>query len=220
MDWNQIAIYAVIGGVVGALAHLFGKLKKGKPAAAEGEEAELNPEAQETVKRSQRKARITLLVVIGAFIALAVVMSVMPAREKTFSKAGLSITLTAAFNEKSVVAYTGYYESRTSAVATLKEEFSNLRSMGIYEDTSLREYAQLVQRANQTRASIEERDGIIYFEYERAVAGKEFTYLATVFKSEDAFWLVQFFSETKDYNKHRDDFFKWAGSVSFDGSAA
>jgi hypothetical protein len=134
----------------------------------------------------------------------------------TFTKAGFSITLTSEFAEASAPAYTVYYESGTAGVAVLKEDFTMFEAAGVSTDITLNEYAQIVMSANDTHADINVRNGITYFEYERSISGSDFAYLVTVFKSGDAFWLVQFFSETMDYSGLRDDFFRWAASVEFD----
>lgn len=65
-------------------------------------------------------------------------------------------------------------------------------------------------------ADIVEKGGIKCFTYEREVSGNDYAYLATVFKSSDAFWLIQFACFKDDYNDKEDDFVKWAKSVAFE----
>ena len=44
---------------------------------------------------------------------------------------------------------------------------------------------------------------------------KDYYYLTCVLKSEDAFWLVNFASETSNKNKYQPLFKKWAKTIKF-----
>ena len=46
--------------------------------------------------------------------------------------------------------------------------------------------------------------------------GKNIYYLATVNKSEDAFWLIQFICSEKNKDKYKPKFLEWSKTVSFD----
>lgn len=131
--------------------------------------------------------------------------------EKTFSKSGMSITLTDDFAEKEHISYTSVYESKNIAVYTLKEEFSLFGG----EDYSVKEYAELVIKANMLTSVIETRDGLTYFEYEKEVNGKDFHYYAFVFKADDAYWMIQFACNQDDTSELESDIFKYAGTVKF-----
>ena len=76
---------------------------------------------------------------------------------------------------------------------------------------SLLDYANLVIETNHKGENPKEKDGIIYYTY-KDNAG--YTYLATVHKSENAFWLVQFVCQTAEYDDMKDTFFSYAKSVS------
>ncbi len=136
------------------------------------------------------------------------------AKEKDFSKAGATITLTDAFTEQSLVTQTAYYVSLKSIVTTLKEDFSSFQGTE-YENMTLNQYANLVLTANSLTAAVAEEDGLLYFTYEKSTNGKEFKYYATVFKGPDAYWLIQFACEVNDFDDFLPDFQKWAKSVTF-----
>lgn len=140
--------------------------------------------------------------------------SLFSAKEKEFTAAGMTITLTDEFTEKSLVSQTAYYESVNAIVMALKEDLSAFTQLGL-DNISLKEYAELVIKQNSMNATVEEKDGLTMFTYKKSVSDKDFTYLATVFKSSDAFWLIQFGCETKNYDKYSSDFQKWAGTVKF-----
>lgn len=131
---------------------------------------------------------------------------------KTFSKAGLEITLNESFTEKEHNSYTALYDSASAGVITLKEEFSLFPNVDTASMT-LAEYAALVIQANNRDSTVQEKDGLTYFVFEAQANGKNFTYFCPVFKSSDAFWLVQFFCTTDSYEKNEAQFFEWAKTV-------
>jgi len=137
------------------------------------------------------------------------------AKTKEFTKAGMTITLTTDFFEKEIASQTAYYESQKYMVTTLKEEFTIFESYGMSTDISAKEYAKLVIDNNMIASTIEEKDNLVYFEYEKAVNGKQISYFATVYKSSDAFWLIQFACESKNAEDSQDLFIEWAQTIKF-----
>ena len=134
--------------------------------------------------------------------------------DKEFSKSGMTITLTDGFVEKDLVSQTAYYESTKAIVTALKEEFSLFEQAG-YEDMTLEEYGNLVLTTNSFDTEMQHKNGLSYFTYEKSVSGKDFKYFATVFEGSDAFWLIQFASEQKNFDTFQPKFEKWANSVKF-----
>lgn len=137
------------------------------------------------------------------------------AKAKEFSKAGMTITLTSDFIEKEIASQTAYYESQKHIVMVLKEEFTIFESIGISTDISVKEYAKLVIDNNLMTSEVEEKDGLTYFKYEKTINGKQSSYFATVFKSSDAFWLIQFACESKNAEDSEDLFVEWGQSIKF-----
>lgn len=131
-------------------------------------------------------------------------------QEKTFTKSGMSITLTDKFYEKDVVNYTATYGSTDVAIMALKEEFSLLEGL---ENLSLEDYAQLVIENNKKDISVEKKDGLTYFLYEAEANGKTYSYFSCVYKGTDAFWLIQFSTVADQYEKKSDQLITWAKSV-------
>lgn len=133
---------------------------------------------------------------------------------KDFTKAGMTITLTSDFTEKDLVNQTAYYTSETVIVTALKEEKSLFEEANINIDT-LTEYAELVIENNNANSTVTEENGATYFIYEAEANGKEFKYYASVFKTDDAFWLVQFACEKDDFDSNKTQFAEYASSVKF-----
>lgn len=133
--------------------------------------------------------------------------------KKTFSKAGVTITLTDKFIEKELVSQTAYFESTEMVVTLLKEEFTLLVGL---ENWTLKKYAETTISGNGLTAEVVETEkSYVYFEYEKTVSGNDYKYLATCHKADDAFWLIQFGCFSKNYDKLQEDMFKYADSVTF-----
>ena len=129
---------------------------------------------------------------------------------KTFTAEGMSITLTNRFSKLSYAGFTAVYGASDVAVFALKEEFT------LVGDYTLDEYAALVIDVNGLEGvTASTKDGLTSFLYERENDGVNYTYFATVHKTQDAFWLIQFAVESKDYAKKEADILEYAKSISF-----
>ncbi|MCL1822866.1 MAG: hypothetical protein FWG44_01565 [Oscillospiraceae bacterium] len=172
-----------------------------------------NPVMPEPKKKVNPAGIIAGVLVVVLVLVFAVFSNMSSPKE--FSKAGLTITLTDKFDvpKERYPDFDVVYESRTSMMAAIKEDFGTLEYVGIPSDISLREYAEMVMDANRKSGSVKEKDGLVYFEYTDSNQGQRFSYFATVFRGKDAYWLVQFFCEEKNYDKLQKDFIKWAQSV-------
>ena len=69
---------------------------------------------------------------------------------------------------------------------------------------------------NKAEYTVQEKNGLTYFEYEKEVSGKNYKYFACAFKADDAYWLIHFYCETKNYDDLSETFVKWAKTVTFD----
>ena len=138
------------------------------------------------------------------------------APEKSFDTgAGMTIMLPGNFQEENDVdtGATACYMSNNAGVIILKETFSDLEAAGFSSDMTLDEYGQVVIDANSLTTDLQEADGIKYFTYENGSEGQDFTYYATIFEGSDAFWLVQFFCMSEDYEGLQSDFQEWAKTI-------
>jgi len=210
MNILGIVLSALIGGAAGGLYSLI-RIRINKAKTKKFSDSQEAPPVQ---KRSNPLPFI--LAVLLPIILFNAIFSGIQSKptEKTFTKEGFSITLTSNFTEKDVVSQTAYYQSSSSYVFALKEEFSLFESVGINAaDYTLDDYAKLVMENNSVAAALDKKDGLTSFIYEKHVNGKDITYLATVHKGADAFWLIQFACETKDFGNFQNQFIKWAKTV-------
>ena len=142
--------------------------------------------------------------------------SLLEPEEKNFKNNGVSITLTDDFTEKDLVSTTVYFESMDAIVTGLKEEFNTLEAAGLTKDSTIEDYAKAVTTNNQKDSEIKTEDGLTYFTYTSDVNGKTYFYMATMYKSSDAFWLFNFACDSSDQEKFEGTFKTWAKSVKFE----
>ena len=85
-------------------------------------------------------------------------------------------------------------------------------------DYTLDEYARLVLAANgKTTEDVKYKDGLVYFEYDflNTEINSEYHFYSFLYKSEDAFWLVQFATLKENIDAQEANIFKYAKSVEF-----
>ena len=157
------------------------------------------------------KSLIKIVLLLSLCLALLCGCSAEP---ETFSKDGVSITLTSQFEELEQEGCVAVYGSHSEAVMIQKEEFAALAEIGIHKDSTTEDYANAVIRANDlSESTVEERDGIVCFTYTAKSGLKTYTYLATAHKSEDAFWLIQFSTSDKKFEEKESTFLSYAKSI-------
>ena len=161
-----------------------------------------------------RISSIALIIVLMAALFLSG-CALFEASPKTFTKAGMSITLTDRFTERDYVSFTAVYDSQYVAVFVLKEEFTLFEGSALGKNSSLNDYANAVILANGLDVSPVTEDGLTFFTYQKENNGTDCTYFATVHKSDDAFWLIQFSAKTEQYESQKDNILTYAKSVSF-----
>ena len=159
-------------------------------------------------------AVILVLLTVCLFCGCSFFSGLGAAQEKEFSKAGMSITLTDDFTEQDIVSQTAVYASAKHIVMALKEEYALFEEIG--DSLSLQEYAQLVCQNNDLTADIEEKDGLVCFEYENEANGRDFAYFAVVQKGTDAYWLFQFSCDSSNYEDSKEQFIDWAKTIRFE----
>jgi hypothetical protein len=78
------------------------------------------------------------------------------------------------------------------------------------------EYAQLfIANSKYSDCKVEKAGDLTYFVINEETEDATFTHYTYFYKSESAYWLVEFALEQSKVNKYADDIFKWAGSVKF-----
>ncbi len=171
-------------------------------------------------KKNTKKGVLILIaaILVGGIVGCAIsvnLFSAPKAEPKTFTDEGMRITLTDEFREAEAGNYTVCYESSRFAVFALKEEFSLLQGS---EQYTTAQYADLVLQNNALSATTFDRDGLVGFEYDftNPETKDTFRYFSFVYKTEDAFWLVQFATPAATAETYRTSVTEWAKTVSFE----
>ena len=133
-------------------------------------------------------------------------------KSKVFAGDGYQITLTEQFSEqKSEMGFDGYYTAYFGAVMIKIEPFTLKDGL---ENETVTEYIANVIKNNRTDAKPEEKDGLVFYRYQReGMCGWNFA-----FKGEKAFYLVQFLCREADASELEELFFSIAKTIKVEGS--
>ena len=98
-------------------------------------------------------------------------------------------------------------------VLFLKEPFALMSGL---ENYTLTQYANLVIQNNNVSATVMTEDGLTGFEYNATPDGTHtYQYDCFVFKTDDAFWLVQFAVKESKAERMDQTIEDWAASIEF-----
>lgn len=138
--------------------------------------------------------------------------------EKEFSSNGFTVTLPGNAKEMDEnMGYTVCYQiGKDIVIAAIKENKSYLQSLGISEDASLEDYADLVAEVNGYSADDIDTlagNGNPYFEYTSTSQGMDLKFIGVCYESEDAFWFVNFGTMESKFDSVKDELERWAATV-------
>ena len=140
--------------------------------------------------------------------------------DETFTKDGITLTLTTEFIEKTYPNYHVCYESKNIAVFVLREGFDSFEGFGDY---TLAQYAELMKlnstKDGQLPTDVKLTEGVTYYEYSYLSKSDEvsYKYFTAMYKGDDAFWTVQFATEVADYEGLKSEILKYAQTVKVNG---
>lgn len=137
-------------------------------------------------------------------------------KEQTYKSNGVQVTMNEGFTEKSLASTTVNLESDEALFSALKETFDSLSAVGIDQNSTVEDYAKAVLANNQVDYEIQTKDDLTYFTYENEANGKTFFYLSSLYKADDAFWLINFACDKNNRDKYEILFLKWASTVKFE----
>lgn len=132
-------------------------------------------------------------------------------KSTTYTHDDLTITLPADFIDLSAENFAAelsfIYGLDPIAVNGLRESKATFTAYGL--DMDLERYGQLLISSNNVQAKLEQKDDMLFFTY----ASNGFTYVVTLWETEEAFWMVQAYCPTENYNKVKNDIWKILNSV-------
>lgn len=159
-------------------------------------------------------AAIVIGLVAGRLVSSGLLKS-RAAAPKEFTSHGMTITLTKDFKEDSAMGFTTCFSSKDVFIAAQRDTFTLLDGL---EDYSLQDYGKLVLENNDMSGSLlKSFNGIPGFEYDYTDPddGNTYHYRIFLYKADDAFWMVQFFTYKDDFSKLESQINQWAKSVTF-----
>ena len=168
-------------------------------------------------KRGKKIGWIVLICAILVGFAVGFVISYHGAapKEKTFTDKGISMVLTSDFVPVEVEddKFLLCYSTPDKAVLVVKEPFSSYEEM---ETFSLDRYTRLVISMNQLDAKLSHTDsGIPCYDYQGSDGNVTFAFRAYTYRTEDAFWIVQFGTNAEKIESMYAQFDAWADTVTF-----
>ena len=136
-------------------------------------------------------------------------------KDQIFTQSEFSITLTEEYNlTPNAACFVSYETKNQKAVQVIKDRKFIVEDIAGKTNVSLTEYAALVIATNQHQKEAVSQNGIVCYTYTVWNSGVEYTHLATVHESKEAFWLVTFVCPTQEFSKNEAEFFRFAQSVS------
>ena len=180
--------------------------------------------AAEPAPKKRRKG-IIALIVIAAVIHLAAIvvaliilgprMSFLIRIPKTFTKDGMSITLTNEFKEETQEPFTAVYVANRRGAVVFT---SNVKVKGKVEVT-LRQVCEYIMVDNGVPSDYIRKDGDRYYfeyDYKNPDDGIEYHYKSYVLQeNEKSFWLVTFCTTKGAEAMNSKDFDKWVDTIKF-----
>lgn len=161
---------------------------------------------------------VSLLVFLSILFTVAHFVFKYYESDKTFTKSGLSITLTNDFHEKELVEYTAYYSSSEIMVFLTKAEYKFFdNAEWIPENKTSQDYAKKIR--NEYKAlypSISEiftDNELVYFTFDFQGNGKNYKYTVFSYKASDSFWTVTFACYTKNHDSLKEEITRYAQTV-------
>lgn len=163
------------------------------------------------MKKKTKKFYILLCITILSMLCLCGCKS----DPKTFVLDNFSITLTQEFSKSQMSEFDAYIVSEDVIFSAKCETNSELEFAG-YEIASLQDYAKEICSLNSVSTNdLTERNGYYYFTNSATVSGASYTYLHCMFAQENRYWIFEFVSKTKHFERQQDDMLAWADSITF-----
>lgn len=183
-------------------------------AAEAAELAKAKAEKGEKILTKKNFLLLICTMVIGVAIGfglMALIISGLSSKAKTFNYENMSITLTNAFVERVTEGSDATYDSGEVVVFVQKHPAPDGKiGSAIIKNTT--DYANWIKLNNSyTNVKVESNDKFSSFTYDK----EDFRYYFYTYKSEDNFWLIYFVVDNENIEKYESKITEWASSVEF-----
>ena len=139
-------------------------------------------------------------------------------QEKTFTVEDMSITLTDYFYTYYPQGYTVLLQSNEISIFGVMYPFDMMGESELTPESSIEEFGEELLKSNEREGlELVKKDGLSYYFYEDTSEETQetYSYLTMLYKSEEAFWLLQFVCKAEQYEKLESELFQYAASVTF-----
>lgn len=157
-----------------------------------------------------------ITLILSAILLLTLFAGCKGTAPKQFSEDGFTLTLTQVYLD-----YTEedderpfFYGNTKMGVVGLREDRSYMEE--IYPGMTLEQYAQLTVELNELDTAVQMKDGTPYFIYKADADGENYTYLATLYETEDSFWSVQVYCKSADFPQMEGQLWEQATAVTLE----
>ena len=134
---------------------------------------------------------------------------------KTFTSDDLSITLTNEFVESTQETYQFYYSSGSAICIGVKEAKDTISNVNP-DIHSLQEYAEVSMMRSDISADFTQyNDHTLVYEWENNINDTDYSYIAYITETEDAYWMIQFATLSEQYENVKADFASYFDSIVF-----
>lgn len=163
------------------------------------------------------------LLTLTSMIACSAVGSILKS-PKDFAFQEMVLTLDSSFTELEVEDHedrTTFFSLSTVSVIIIKESFEEMIANDVDNPSqySVADYQKAFITSNAYDATAKSIEGLTAFTYESESDGDLYKFLVCTYKSDSAFWSVQFMSPAEDYEKNEAQFIEWAKAIRFEAAA-
>lgn len=168
-------------------------------------------------KKNNNKGLIVLLIaaLIGFSFGFFSIPDLLNPNNGIFTADNMSITLNDEFSRFNEEGYLQIFATEEVVVLVTKDSFADYE--GLSENT-LEEYGNLViENRGFTDCKLEKENDLTYFTYtfENPDTKDVYSYKSYIFKTADAFWIVQFATLVEDIEAYSEQVKEWASTITF-----
>lgn len=159
-----------------------------------------------------------LIISLFLLMSLLFVSGCFTAKDKTFEKEGIKVTLTTDFQEGEHILAKLFISSKNAVFMANYESKSLLSSYG-YRNLSAKGYLELVLQVNNKTAKGEiktyedDNTSFAYAYYDATVDGTDFSYMIVTLVGENRYYAINFYSKAEKFDSLKDDFMKYAKTI-------
>ncbi len=128
---------------------------------------------------------------------------------KLFANDDFEIILPDRFESMNTNKYDYLYKNKDVIITVLREDINALKKYKINNDSTTEDYLKVISELSNKEYEIINKEKYSYMIYESS----EHYHMATTFKSNDYFWIINYMCLKKNIDIYKNEFFKWNDSI-------